>query len=188
MFHTRSAPGVRPPEPFSSRAAVHRFQCLYPHGLRPARNSHTTEGQRSRMYLGNAPTPHDSAMCGLPGSPRLQGLAPRESPPPNGGGLDRRWHVALLGLSPYRVFSLAGMSAAFGRASPHVVLSSRTRTASTVPLQGLVSRRGRLVSLETADPPGVSRLVTVHTHSRRTRFGSHLLRTRGALPSPSVRP
>jgi hypothetical protein len=77
----------------------------------------------------------------------------------NGGGLDRRRRVALLGFLPSRVFSPAGMGAVLHHASPHVVLraGANDRNGST---PGCCFRRDRLASLEAADPPGVSRLVT----------------------------
>ena len=50
--------------------------------------------------------------------PRLQGFAPRESPPLPAGGLGRRRRVALLGFSPSRAL-LTRQRPGFHRASPH---------------------------------------------------------------------
>jgi hypothetical protein len=46
-------------------------------------------------------------------APRLQGFAPRESPPLPAGGLGRHERVALLGFLLSRVFPLGGMATAF---------------------------------------------------------------------------
>jgi len=71
------------------------------------------------------------------------------------------------------------------RTSPHVVCTQGASDPCTT-TPGCHFLRGWLVSLKTADPPGVSRLVTGHNRSSWTRFGSHLLGTRGASPSPSA--
>jgi hypothetical protein len=71
--------------------------------------------------------------------PRLQGFAPRESPLPNTGGLDRPGHVALLGLCPSRALSLTGMP----RPSPQLpswAFAARSQAIDQLALQGLTSR------------------------------------------------
>jgi hypothetical protein len=84
--------GLRPSEPCSSRAAVRRLRRRCPPGVvtiptaDPTRRSHASAARRAMGRPGNAP--------------RLQGLAPHESPPLHGGGLDRRERVALLGFRP----------------------------------------------------------------------------------------
>jgi hypothetical protein len=71
--------------------------------------------------------------------PRLQGFAPRESPPLSASCLGRRRRVALLGLMPSRVFTLATMA----RPSPSLpswAFSHRTRAADEPTLQGFTCR------------------------------------------------
>jgi hypothetical protein len=119
--------------------------------------------------------------------PRLQGVAPRESPPPTDGGLDRRRHVALMGLSSFRVLTPAGMSVAF-TTPPLMWFSKWIASDPQGATPGSCFQQVWLASLETADPPGVYRLVTEHSRLNRTRLGSLLLRARGSSPSPSAHP
>jgi hypothetical protein len=119
--------------------------------------------------------------------PRLQGFAPRESPPPDDGGLDHRRHVALMGFFPSRVFTLAGMSTAF-TAPPLLWFLPRDASGPRNATPGSCFQQDWLASLEAADPPRVFRLLTEHDRLNRTRLGSLLLRTRGASPSPSAHP
>jgi hypothetical protein len=69
---------------------------------------------------------------------------------------------------------------------PRGLHRSCERIRPTAVPSGCSFPRGWLVSLETASLPGLSRLMTLHTRSRRSRFGSHLLEPRGALPSPDM--
>jgi hypothetical protein len=71
------------------------------------------------------------------------------------------------------------------RASPHAVRCPGASDRYTA-TPGSCSNRGWLVSLETADPPGIPRLVILHNRSREPRFGSLLLWARGASPSPAT--
>jgi hypothetical protein len=155
LFHARSAHGVRPPEPSSSRAAVRRLRrlCLLDvqRLLEPTRKPAFRRGCRSA-----APEPLASMMGRPAKPPRLQGVAPHESPPHRSGGLGRTEHVALLGFRPSRVFPLAGRTTTTGRVSPHEVTRMDDESTVRTPLQGLAFRRGWLASFETADPPGVS--------------------------------
>jgi hypothetical protein len=88
---------------------------------------------------------------------RLQGFAPRKSPPPCTGGLGRFRRVALLGFCP------PGCSPPTKRpiqsASPHGLGSSGANDRKSDPT-GYSFRRDGLASLETADPPGLLRLMT----------------------------
>jgi hypothetical protein len=71
--------------------------------------------------------------------PRLQGFAPRESPPLPAGGLGRRRRVALMGFPPSRALLVA----AAARPSPSLpswAFSHRTRTADEPTLQGIDCR------------------------------------------------
>jgi hypothetical protein len=71
--------------------------------------------------------------------PRLQGFAPRESPPLPAGCLGRRRRVALLGFPPSRVLPLTTMA----RLSPRLpswALSHLTRTLDEPTLQGFACR------------------------------------------------
>jgi hypothetical protein len=72
--------------------------------------------------------------------PRLQGFAPRESPPLPADGLGRRRRVALLGFPPSRVLSLATW-ARLSPCLPSWAFSHRTRTADEPTLQGITCRK-----------------------------------------------
>jgi hypothetical protein len=72
--------------------------------------------------------------------PRLQGFAPRESPPLPANWLGRRRRVALLGFIPSRVFPLATMA----RPSPGLpswAFSHQTQAADEPTLQGFICRQ-----------------------------------------------
>jgi hypothetical protein len=62
---------------------------------------------RKRAFIGH--------VFDLPNAPRLQGFAPRESPPLRPGCLDRNQRVALLGFVPSRVFPLSSLDRTFTR-------------------------------------------------------------------------
>jgi hypothetical protein len=175
--------GVSPPEPCSSRAAVRRLRRRFPHGVEAAavflRRPPTSRKGRSPAPSRRAPwwkNPKDV--------PRLQGLAPHESPPLHPGCLGPRTRVALLGFLP------PGHSPSMDwqRPSPPpplMRLCERATNRPSAPSTGCHFQRGWLVSLETAGPPGIPRLMTLRKSSGWTRLGSHLLESRGALPSPA---
>lgn len=71
--------------------------------------------------------------------PRLQGFAPRESPPLPDGVLDRRRRVALLGFRPSRALLLTAL-ARLSPSLPSWAFSHRTRTADEPALQGFDCR------------------------------------------------
>lgn len=75
----RSALGVRPPELCSSRAAVRRLRRRSPHAVRSACPALGPSPTICRRSLGSAPA-LDDARQGRRSIPRLQGLAPHESP------------------------------------------------------------------------------------------------------------
>jgi hypothetical protein len=131
----------------------------------PPRASSVASAETPRLEL--------APIAGRPRSaPRLQGFAPRESPPLQTGCLDRRERVALLGFLPSRVLPLGGMATAF-TAPPLMRLRRRVAEADLWrPLQGVASARGWLVSLETADPPGVCRLLTTTAFGPDAVLGS----------------
>jgi hypothetical protein len=180
LFRTRSAHGVRPPELYPSRAAVRRFRRRYPPAVgttcstsRPRRTAVAPRRARGTEAASVKPTekPSTSGCCSAREfATERQGFRPpraRSSP----------GHFSLQGVHPH------GNEHGLHRASPHVVLT-RDASGSHAATSGSCFPRGWLVSLETADPPGISRLVTRHSRSSRTRLGSHLLRTRGSSPSP----
>jgi hypothetical protein len=68
-------------------------------------------------------------------APRLQGFAPRESPPHPAGGLGRQQRVALLGFHLSRVFPLGGMATAF-TAPPLMRLRLRATNRPRAPSTG----------------------------------------------------
>jgi len=118
----------------------------------------------------------------------------RLHPPPSGfystresdtylGGLDQHKHVALLSLLPLQGFH---PSLQMAQSSLRLPSYGYVRSASTRydPLQGLSSKRGWLISLKTADPPGVSHLLILHSCSIPAHIWSRLLKARGASPSP----
>jgi hypothetical protein len=109
LFHARSAHGVHPSEPCSSRAAVRRLRRRCP--LDVAAPSNLPE---DRFAERDAETPRPSSPApiweGLRDAPHLQGFAPHESPPLQAGCLGRPRRVALLGFVPSRVFPLTGMA------------------------------------------------------------------------------
>jgi hypothetical protein len=80
------------------------------------------------------------------------------------GGLDRNWHVALLGLLPSRVFTLADLGTAF-TVPPLMRLIVQTQATETLPLQGIAANE---VGLSLSRPPtllGFHHLVTIHNRS-----------------------
>jgi hypothetical protein len=91
---------------------------------------------------------------GLRNAPRLQGFAPRESPPHRADGLGRPEHVALLGFIPFRVLTLTEMALAFAT-PPLMRLPVRAASRPNQPTTGCYFQRDWLVSLETAAPPGL---------------------------------
>jgi hypothetical protein len=110
LFHARSAHGVRPPELFSSRAAVRRLQRLCPLDV-----SSAFQTPRQPAADANAETSRlcQAAAEALRNAPRLQGFAPHESPPLHADCLGLRERVALLGFFPSRVFPPTAMASAF---------------------------------------------------------------------------
>jgi hypothetical protein len=94
-------------------------------------------------------------------TPRLQGVAPRGNPL-----TVQQWFRPPRARSSPGSFPLQGIpprrnERGLHRASPHVVCT-KSASAPLTATPGCRFRRGWLVSLETADPPGVSRLVMGH--------------------------
>jgi hypothetical protein len=84
----------------------------------------------------------------------------------------RRWFRPTPARSSHGPFPLQGVlprldGRGLRRASPHAVPCPGASDRYTA-TSGSCSSRGRLVSLETADPPGVSRLLILHNRSRRS--------------------
>jgi hypothetical protein len=109
LFHARSALGVRPPEPSSSRAAACRLRHRYPLdvGIRaanlPASSNAACEAETPQRY--------SNKHMGRPRErPRLQGLAPHESPPLSASGLGLASARSSPGLSSSRALPLDGMA------------------------------------------------------------------------------
>ena len=71
--------------------------------------------------------------------PRLQGFAPRKSPPLPADGLGRRRRVALLGFSPSRALLIAAV-AWLSPSLPSWAFSHQSRTADEPTLQGIDCR------------------------------------------------
>ena len=117
-------------------------------------------------------------------TPRLQGFAPHGSPPPCSSELDQSRHVALLGLS-----SLQGVPPHWnGAGFPLPPLTWLTGPAANDQLQ--LHLRVSLPARLACPAKGLPTLLGFvalrhHSCSRRPRLGSHLLRSRGALPSPA---
>jgi hypothetical protein len=165
LFHAGSAPGVRPSELSSSRAAWSPSPVLVPScRLKTPPNLSETQKRRERRSAAPPPFP---MWKGPWSAPRLQGFPPHESPPLQAGGLGRHEHVALLGFLPSRVFPLGEMALVFTM-PPLMRLAVRATSRPWAPLQGLVSARGWLVSRETADPPEVCCLPATTTFETNT--------------------
>jgi hypothetical protein len=178
LFHARSALGVPPPELCSSRAAVRRLRRRYPPDV------HRRAAPRLRVLPGQELAPKDRKKRRRTGpvGPPSGFCSTRESVTEH-DGLGRTRHVALLGFRPSRVLSLAGME----RPSPLLpscgcrALSRGEHTAHfRVSLAGEIG----------LSPEGDCRPSwgfgprDVHGRSTGARLGSHLLRCRGASPSP----
>lgn len=168
LFHAGSALGVCPSELCSSRTGGSRLRHRYPRAVGTSRSDLAALAPESRRSLGSAPDPRPSPRettesCPASGpcsAPRVRcscrwfrPTGARSSP----------------GLLPSRVFPLAGRAAVFTAASPRVVRHPDAEAARLAPLQGLAFRRDWLSSLEDADPPGVSHLVT--DPRRRSEIG-----------------
>ena len=126
--------GFRPPEPYSSRAAVRRLRRLYPLVVAAPTVRRPTNPQPTAETIDHGPVYGNGALC----APRLQGLAPHESPPLVAGGLDRRERVALLGFLPPG-FSPPLERHGFHRTSPHELGSIERERSREPALQGLDS-------------------------------------------------
>jgi hypothetical protein len=134
--------GFCPSELCSSRAAVRRLRRRYPLDVsrpgccQPLRRVRSPK--RPRPPSGKTTAP-----------PRLQGLAPHESPPLDAGCLGRRGARGSPGLLPSRVFPLVGMA----RPSPRLPSWAsllRPRTGEPAALQGLASNE---IGLSLSRPP-----------------------------------
>jgi hypothetical protein len=94
-------------------------------------------------------------------APRLQGLAPRESPP-----LEHRWFRPAQSAWLSWAFHPPGLSPSmrcpgFHRGSPQVLGFHQTRTPDFCCTTGSHTHRDRLVSVKTAGPPGLCCLLVL---------------------------
>ena len=87
-------------------------------------------------------------------APRLQGFAPHESPPPRTGCLGRHAARGSPGIHPLQGFLPHRTGTTF-IVPPLMRFPTWAQASLQGPLQGIATRRDWLVSLETADPPGV---------------------------------
>jgi hypothetical protein len=147
--------GLCPSEPCSSRAAVRRLRRRCPHVVRtnPPTAPPSVAAGRSRL--------HRTAYGAAPGAPAAFRASLRARVRHRIAAFyTARRRVALLGFAPSRVLPLTGT------ARPSPGLPSRAslvqaRTTGRAHPSGSRFQRGWLVSLETADPPGLCRLVTI---------------------------
>jgi hypothetical protein len=168
--------GFSPSELCSSRAAVRRLRRPCP-----------LDVEKQTLRISTTPDPTAETVGsrrlktrGLP--PRLQGFAPHESQPQDNGCLDPCPRVALLGFLP------PGCSPSLEwhglhRASPHELRFPDRKRSKKLPFR--VSLPVRLACLFRDCRP--SWALPPHDHHKHlgwTRFGSHLLKLRGASPSP----
>jgi len=99
LFRAGSAPGVRPSELCSSRAAARRLRRRCPLVVGTVRRrTRAAIGRRERRSA--APNRRRPMWARRRAAPRLQGFAPRESPPPRPGCLDRSVARSSHGVSP----------------------------------------------------------------------------------------
>jgi hypothetical protein len=156
LFRARSAHGVCPSKLFSSRAAVRCFQRQYPLAvqdtLRPLPKASSCRKHRSAAPKNSLPY-----WEGPQSAPRLQGFAPRESPPLRYGCLGRNERVALLGFLLFRAFPLGGMATVF-TAPPLMSLAVGRRIGLQLSLQGLTSTE---VGLSLSRLPALLRFATL---------------------------
>jgi hypothetical protein len=163
MFQARSALGVCPSELCSPRAAASCLQNAYPLNVQitflpPESTAPDCNGQRPPQAQHNAAHPIATKVPSFPGS-----CSARESISKTRRFRPSHGFVALLGFCPSRALPLARTV----RISPHLpsrdwLSEGSEETAQTSP-QGVRYGRDRLVSRETAGPPGVCHLVTVTT-------------------------
>jgi hypothetical protein len=102
LFRTGSALGVRSPGLCSSHAAVRRLQRRSPLAVDPIRRTPRNPPHCHTTEVGVSPT--DRYNVRPRNIPRLQGLAPHESPPPRPSGLD-----PIAARSPPEPFLLQGI-------------------------------------------------------------------------------
>jgi hypothetical protein len=120
LFHAGSAPGVRPSEPCSSRAAVRRLRRRCPLDVAtPFRPTRVPTVRRERRNT--APRPSFPMWIVLPDAPHLQGFAPHESPPHHAGGLGRTRARSSPGIHPLQGILPRRTGDGLHRASPHEV-------------------------------------------------------------------
>jgi hypothetical protein len=183
LFHAGSAHGVVP-----SRALLHSCSRAPSPAPLPSWRSSRLHALPKTAGESRGPRPcarpTTSMMEGPADASRLQGFAPHESPPLHTSCLGPRARVALLGFLP------PGLSPSPERcrlvpAPPLMRLRVGATSRPFTPSPGYRFQRDRLVSLETAGPPGIVCLLTLRESSGWTRLGSHLLESRGALPSPA---
>jgi hypothetical protein len=183
LFHTGSAPGVRPSELCSSRTGGCRLRYRCPLAV----------GIASVQLHGWSRRPSQlPRTCAWPRFPPIEAFAER----PSASGFcsvresahSKRWFRPIRARGSPGLRPLQGVHPPrTGRDLRRVLPSCGLRTGRLRPVRatsGCRIRRGWLVSRETADPPGVSYLLASHERLVRLRFWSHPLEVRGASPSP----
>jgi hypothetical protein len=129
---------------------TYRTRCQCDRG-RTASGPKTFRTQRSSKRFGS--------------SPRLQGLAPRESPPPEPSCLDSKRARGSLGFHPLQGVLPRCDGTTFA-VPPLMWLLCPIQGTEPSSTSGSPSQQDWLVSLETADPPGVPSLLAGHSRSK----------------------
>jgi hypothetical protein len=100
--------------------------------------------------------------------PRLQGFPPHEDPLPRTGGLDRYEARCSLGFSALQGIPPLPRWPGLHRASPHGLRSQGAETTFEWPSRVSLPGEMGIVSLETAYPHGLRRLMTSHERLKKT--------------------
>ena len=157
MFHAGSAPGVRPSEPCSSRAAVCRYRHRSPPDVRSARGDPHGRSPAKSQIPRICASARQRPVVRTSGHPPPSGCITARESATRVGGLDQPGHVALLGLCPLQGTPPARMIRP-SPASPLMRLAESGANDRHHSTPGSHFQRDGLASLEAADPPGVCRL------------------------------
>jgi len=103
------------------------------------------------------------------------------------GGLDRNQARSSPGPFPLQGSNSLGDGPVF-TGPPLMRFARPDANVRKSPASGCPSPKAWPISRETANPPGVSGLMTCHIRSSRTRFGSRLLRSPGCVAAPCLLP